>query len=159
MASWIVMEPPHDRPANQARDLAFVRDGFSFVAFLFPPLWLLWHRLWIEAAIAFAALLAGAALERVTGLGLAAPLLSLLVSIFVGLEGNALRIAALRRRGWSDAAIVEADDVTDAETRYAAEADEDGDGIPDRFQIVPTPFPAGAAPAAAQVGLLLNPGQ
>jgi hypothetical protein len=27
--------------------LAFVRDGFHFWAFLFAPLWLLWHRLWL----------------------------------------------------------------------------------------------------------------
>ena len=46
MASWIVMQPP-DRTRDA--DLAFVRDGFSVFAFLVPPLWLLWHRLWIEA--------------------------------------------------------------------------------------------------------------
>ncbi len=155
MASWIVMEKPRD--PQGAQDIAFIRDGFSFLAFLFPPLWLLWNRLWIEAALAFAALLGGAALERVTGLGLAAPLLSLLVSLFVGLEGNGLRVNALLRRGWSILTVIEADDLTDAETRYAADADEDGDGIPDRYQIVPSPAPVATAPAAP-VGLLLNPG-
>lgn len=155
MASWVVMEPP--RGPRDQQDLAFIRDGFAFLAFLFAPLWLLWHRLWIEAALAFAALLAGAALERVTGLGFAAPLLSLLVSFFVGLEGNGLRVNALLRRGWSVLAVVEADDVTDAETRYAADIDEDGDGIPDRYQIIPSPAPATATPGTP-VGLLLNPG-
>lgn len=153
MATWIVMEKPHG--LRDAQELAFIRDGFSFLAFLFPPLWLLWHRLWIEAALAFAALVAGAALERVTGLGFAAPLLSFLVSIFVGLEGNGLQVNALLRRGWRILTVIEADDVTDAETRYAA--DIDGDGIPGRYQIVPSPSPAAAA-TAATVGLLLNPG-
>jgi len=155
MASWIVMEKP--RGSQETLELDFIRDGFSFLAFLFPPLWLLWHRLWIEAALTFAVLLGGAALERVTGLGLAAPLLSFLVSIFIGLEGNGLRVNALLRRGWDILTVIEADDVADAETRYAADADEDGDGIPDRYQIVPSPTPAAAA-SAAPVGLLLNPG-
>jgi hypothetical protein len=157
MASWIVMEPPRGTPAPDDRDIAFIRDGFSFLAFLFPPLWLLWHRLWIETALAFAALLLAGGLERVTGFAFAAPFLSLIVSIFVGLEGNGLRIAALRRRGWNFVTVIEADDLYDAETRYAADADEDGDGIPDRFQITPSPGPTGAMPAAP-VGLLLNPG-
>jgi hypothetical protein len=157
MASWVVMERRGYGPAAGAEDLAFIRDGFSFLAFLFPPLWLLWHRLWVEAALAFAALLLTVVLGRVTELSFATSLLSLLVSIFVGLEGNAMRLAALRRRGWNFVTVVDADDLTDAETRYAAEADEDGDGIPDRLQITPSPGPIGAPPAAP-VGLLLNPG-
>lgn len=151
------MEPQRGMPARDDRDIAFIRDGFSFLAFLFPPLWLLWHRLWIEAALAFAALLVAGGLERVTGFAFAAPFLSLLVSIFVGLEGNGLRIGALKRRGRNFVTVIEADDLYDAETRYAADAEEDGDGIPDRLQIRPSPGSTGAAPAAP-VGLLLNPG-
>src|SRR6188474_1545756 len=111
MASWIVMQSP-DRTRDA--DLAFVRDGFSFLAFLVPPLWLLWHRLWIEALLAFAVLILGAGLERLTGFAAAVPLL---VSIFVGLEGNGLRVAALRRRGWRDWGVVDAEHLDDAETR------------------------------------------
>src|SRR5947199_7926058 len=34
--------------ARSAADrLVFVRDGFHFWAFLFGPLWLAWHRLWL----------------------------------------------------------------------------------------------------------------
>ena len=47
---------------RDAADAAFIRDGFSFLAFLLPPLWLLWHRLWIEAALALAALVLAAGL-------------------------------------------------------------------------------------------------
>ena len=67
-----------------------------------PPLWLLWHRLWIEALLAFAASIALATLGEQAGLGLPASALSLLVSLYVGLEGQALRAAALRRRGWRE---------------------------------------------------------
>ena len=32
-------------------EFVFVRDGFHFWAFLFGPLWLLWHRLWVMLAV------------------------------------------------------------------------------------------------------------
>ena len=40
MASYVVMEPP-GRAGNG--DAVLVRDGFSWLAFFFSPLWLLWH--------------------------------------------------------------------------------------------------------------------
>ena len=157
MASWIVLESPRDGRLRERR-LAVVRDGFSFLAFLFPPLWLLWHRLWIAAIVTFAVLLAVTALGRIEGLAMAASWLSLLVSIFVGLEGNGLRVAALQRRGWSPWGVVQADNEQDAETRYVADVDDDGDGIPDRYQMSPSAGPVGTA-SGAPVGLLLNPGR
>ena len=38
-------DPPADR-VDRAESLVFVKDGFSWVAALFAPLWLLVHRLW-----------------------------------------------------------------------------------------------------------------
>jgi hypothetical protein len=159
MASWIVFEPPQTGRATDG-DPAFVRDGFSWPALLFSPLWLLWHRLWIEAIAVFAVLLTATALERIEGLGLAGSLAVLLVSIFVGLEGNGMRIAAFRRRDWRFWGVVDADSEYAAETRYAAEAEPDDEHVTDRQRIVPSLNPAGAGTAAdAQVGLLLNPGR
>jgi hypothetical protein len=85
-------------------------------------------------------------------------LLTLLVSIFIGLEGNAMRIAARQRRGWGIAALIEAGSEDDAETRYAAGDELDEERPADRQPIVPSLTPAGTPPAA-QVGLLLNPGR
>ena len=121
MAVYVVMEPPGRAPDTAAT--VFVRDGFAWVAFLVPPLWLLWHRLWIEAALAFVAIGLLAALGEIAGLGLAGALLSFLVMLYVGLEGQALRIAALGRRGWRQAGVVIADDLDDADTRYAIAAE------------------------------------
>lgn len=118
MASWVVMQPPAERDEALPE---FVRDAFSIFAFFAPPIWLAWHRLWIEAAIALVLMLAIPALALKLGIGPAASWLSLLVSLFVGLEGPTLRLAALRRRGWTDAGVFEADDLVDAETRFAAE--------------------------------------
>jgi hypothetical protein len=158
MASWVVLEAPPGASAASGEELVVLRDGFSFLGFLFPPLWLLWHRLWVEAAMAFAVLLGVGAVERLGGLAISAPL-SLLVSIFVGLEGNGLRISAWRRRGWLEAAVVDARSEDDAETRYAAtEEDAAADRPADRQPIVPSAIPTGAAQPAS-VGLLLNPGR
>ena len=35
----------------------FVRDGFHFWAFVFGPLWFIWHRLWL-ALVAYAVIIA-----------------------------------------------------------------------------------------------------
>jgi len=117
MAAYIVME----RAEGGRESAVFVRDGFSVIGFLLPFVWLLWHRLWIEAALAIgAALLLAAAESSGAVFTVAAPLVSILVSIYVGLEGSALRVAALRRRGYIDRGVVEADSLGDAEIRYFA---------------------------------------
>ena len=120
MAIYVVMEPPAANAAEAAERAVLLRDGFALLAFLVPPLWLLWHRLWIEAAIAFAVGVGLTALGEVAGLGFTGAALSLLVSIFVGLEGQALRINALRRRGWREWGVVEASNEGEAEIRYLA---------------------------------------
>jgi Protein of unknown function (DUF2628) len=49
MAVYSVFEPPErgGDATEHAGEFVFVRDGFSFPAFLFGPLWMLWHRLWL----------------------------------------------------------------------------------------------------------------
>ena len=121
MAIFVVMEPPGASRNDAASGAVLVRDAFSFLAFLLPPLWLLWHRLWIEAALVFALGVGVAALGEIAGLGFASAALPLLVPIYVGLEGAGLRVNALRRRGWREWGVVEASDKAEAEIRYTAE--------------------------------------
>ena len=49
MAVYTVHQPPlkKDEAAPDPERFAFVRDGFSFWAFLFGPLWMLRHRMWL----------------------------------------------------------------------------------------------------------------
>lgn len=149
MASYVVMQ------SADRQDTAYVRDGFHFWAFLLGPLWLLWNRLWIEAALVFAAML----LIGVATTAAGAPWLSLLLSIFVGLEGPALRLAALRRRGWKDAGVVIADNAGEAEIRHVYSAD-----IAEPLPIAsPMPSAASTSPfrspqAGPALGLLSYPG-
>jgi hypothetical protein len=115
MASYLVMEPAFDRRGDGA---VFIRDAFAPLAIIIPVVWLLWHRLWFEAAMAFCAsvILVGASawLEapKIAGIG------SVLIGIYVALEGSALKIAAARRNGYADERVVDAGSVTGAEERY-----------------------------------------
>ena len=115
MASYVVMEPASDRRGEAAM---FMKDAFAPLAVVVPVFWLLCNRLWFEAAMAFCASLAllgagtWADAPQLAGIG------SILVGIYVALEGSALKIAAARRRGFDEEAVVDAQSVTEAEERY-----------------------------------------
>jgi hypothetical protein len=67
MAIWTVWE--HDRHGAERGDRAvFVRDGFSWLAFLFGPLWLIARRMWV-VLIAYVVVVVAitAALDRTVG--------------------------------------------------------------------------------------------
>lgn len=117
MASFVVLEPVD---ARGPEDAVFVRDGFSFLAFLVPVIWLAFHRVWVAAGVALVLSLVIGFGASAIGLGGAGNVLLLLLSVYFGLEGNALRIAALRRRGHADRGVVEAADMAEAELRYFA---------------------------------------
>jgi len=158
MARFVVLEPPaKESAASEARIL---RDGFSVMAFLFPPLFLLWHRLWLAGAACIAASLAAAALAETVGQPLAGTALSAVIGLYVGLEGGALRIAGLRRRGWQERAAIEADGLADAEIRYAEMALEEHAEGEWPWQAPPIqrlpPVRPGSVPA---LGMLAYPGR
>jgi hypothetical protein len=112
MAVYVAMEPP----GADRENAVFVRDGFTLPAFLVPVVWFLWHRMWIEAVLALALTLLLGSLDALGGL--AAPLASLLVSLVIGLEAPTLRLWALRRRGWRERGVAEAENAADAEVRF-----------------------------------------
>jgi len=150
MAAYVVMEPPGR--SEKADSTAFVRDGFTWLGFLVPPLWLAWHRLWIEAGLAFVVMGLLSMAGQKLGLGLASSLLSLLVSFYVGLEGQGLRIAALRRRGWHEWGVVHAGRLDDADMRYALEAE----GRAEEAVPAPRMVPDAALARPAQPGMALG---
>jgi hypothetical protein len=121
MAVYVVMEPPGR--GHHAAEASFVRDGFSWLGFIVPPLWLVWHRLWIVAGLAFVAIALFAVLGAAFHLTLLGAALIFLVMLYTGLEGQALRIAAMAGRGWRQWGVVIADSLDDADARYAVEAD------------------------------------
>jgi hypothetical protein len=121
MPTYAVYEPPMRKrksPDNADR-LVFVRDGFSFGAFLFGGLWMMWRRLWLVLIIY---VLAVAALEygmRRLGVGIGARVLvQLLVALLIGMEAATFRRWALLRRGWRDCGVVIGNDRELAERRF-----------------------------------------
>ncbi|MER8763850.1 DUF2628 domain-containing protein [Mesorhizobium sp. M0601] len=156
MAIYVVMKPPG---RSESVDTTFIRDAFAWLGFLVPPLWLAWHRLWVEAALAFVAMGLLSMLGERLDLETTGSLLSLLVMLFVGLEGQGLRIAALRRRGWHEWGVVEADRLDDADLRYALEADAQSDEQPTVQRIVPDAAHARSAQMGLALGLNHIPGK
>ncbi|WEX09595.1 DUF2628 domain-containing protein [Chelativorans sp. AA-79] len=160
MASYVVVEPPDTRP-DRAEKAVVVRDGFSLFALIIPLLWFLWHRMWLEAAAFFVAALLLAGLGTLPGFTMLAPLLSLFLYIFIGLEAQALRIASLRRRGWEVWGVVEAGSRDEAEARYVAEAEEmparqPASGTPE-VPVAPRAHPGAPRSASPAFGLIDYP--
>jgi hypothetical protein len=111
-------DPPTDR-IDRAERLAFVRDGFSWSAALFTPIWLLVHRLWwpfvgylgLETLIA---LLGHRALVHSGWITLA----GLALGLIFGLEADTLRRWQLARRGWTTLGAVSGRNADDCERRF-----------------------------------------
>lgn len=136
MAQFVVLEPvgetiaaqagtgsrariaPHYASAQQAEASVFVRDGFSILALILPVIWLLGNRLWFEAFAVLGATvllgIAGTMLEIVDAI----PLFSLLLSLFVALDGPNWKIAKLKRQGYQERATIDAHNLDEAEIRY-----------------------------------------
>src|SRR5437016_5573314 len=70
MTVYTVHEPPRrsDDPLAHAERFIFVRDGFSFIAFLLTPLWMLRHRLWLALICYLGLLIALTAALRLVGI-------------------------------------------------------------------------------------------
>ncbi|WP_428485205.1 DUF2628 domain-containing protein [Rhodopila sp.] len=73
-----------------------VREGFSWGAFLFGPIWLAAHRAWIAAAISLAGFVVIAALAT-QPLGL---ILGFGLAVGLGLIGHDLRVWSLEHKGY-----------------------------------------------------------
>lgn len=111
----------HYRPGSAEPDAEalLVREGFAWLAFLFAPIWALWHRLWLVFV-----LVAGAGFALDIGLDLAGadPVTTfacgLGLSLFIGFGANDWRRARLARVGYSLAGITAAGDRDAAMRRF-----------------------------------------
>jgi hypothetical protein len=107
MRIWTVHMPPPPlagtagRPRRRASPV-LVREGFSWGAFLFGPLWLLARRLWLPALLWLVGVLALAALLPAAVSAAALPAAQFLL----GCHTRDLRRWALARRGYTQAHVV-----------------------------------------------------
>ncbi|MGV1767098.1 DUF2628 domain-containing protein [Rhizobium rhizogenes] len=114
MASYLILTPPGGPDGNQD-ETRFIRDGFSWRAFLFPTLWMIYHRLWLHAAAAF--LLQGIALELIRRPGFFAAGIAILIGvrILAALEGPNAVYRRLADGGWRTEGLVSAQNLAMAE--------------------------------------------
>jgi len=121
MSVYTVHEPPLRAGAavSDVERFAFVRDGFSWWAFLFAPLWMLRYRMWL-VLIGYVVVSVGLGIVmKLSGASaLAGSFIGLLIALLVGLEAGTLRRFTLNRRGWKNLGVVSGDDLEDAERRF-----------------------------------------
>jgi hypothetical protein len=111
------VEQRRTAPRPVVAEPVLVREGFSWLAFLFSGLWFLAHGMWLVLAIYIAGTLLLMALlpEAV------APWAALAVQILVGLHARDLRRWTLARCGWRLAGVVVALDEDAAWARLLAQ--------------------------------------
>jgi hypothetical protein len=90
-----------------------VKEGFSWGALFFGPLWLAAHRAWTAAAISLAAVVLITVLAPEPG----RTILAAGVALILGLIGNDLRCWALENRGYLLVHVLAAGSSDDAFTR------------------------------------------
>jgi len=123
MSVYTVHEPPLRAGAavSDVERFAFVRDGFSWWAFLFAPLWMLWRRLWVVLVVYLVISIGVETAMRVYGAsGALISLVAILISLLAGLEASSLQRFTLKRRGWKNVGVVSGSDLEDAEHRFFA---------------------------------------
>jgi Protein of unknown function (DUF2628) len=155
MSIYTVHAPPAkaNQSAPDPERFAFVRDGFSFWAFLLGPLWMLWHGLWLvlagylilAAALQFVLRAAGAQ----SGLAFAA---GALLALLVGFEAATLRRVTLTRRRWKNVGIVVGDDLESAERRFFDAWVHGEPGLPAKSGPARAVPPASAPPPSSATG-------
>jgi hypothetical protein len=126
MAVYAVFEPPLKEDAagagaamERALRVKFVRDGFSWVAFLFGPVWMLYHRLWLAVVCYVALIFVVTVIAFKFGLAEGAvTLASLLIAVLIGFESATLRRRKLLRWRWRDLGVVVEKNREAAERRF-----------------------------------------
>lgn len=143
MALYSVFLPRDRSPEAVERGIVLVRDGFSFSAMIFGPLWFLRHREWLGLiGWLLIAVLIGA------GRTFAGPVvtggLELIFVIATGIVAADVRRLSLWLFGHEELGAIEGDSIEAAERRFF-EA-----WLPGRPALTPTTaMPAGRSPARA----------
>ena len=166
MSIYTVHEPPLRATETLPDPLrfVFVREGFYFWAFLLPPLWMLWHRLWLVLLIYVVVILGLTGALHAAGLSaIGGPVVQLCLSILVGVEASTLRRFTLSRRGWKNVGIVSGEDLEAAERRFFDSWLKESRVASPRAPVAPPPAAPTSAPSPAThpsgiIGLFPEPG-
>jgi len=169
MSIYTVHQPPLQSGAAGAEPyrFVFVRDGFSWWAFLLTPLWMLRHRLWLALAVyLLASAVLDAGLRALGGSAFTLVLAGLLISLLAGLEAGTLRRAKLARGRWRNIGVVSGDRLEGAERRFfdswirksPAHRPASPSGAPASSSAAPPGPPAPSPMPSGVIGLFPEPG-
>jgi hypothetical protein len=161
MSIYTVHEPPlrAGTPAPEPERYVFVRDGFSFWAFLFGPLWMLRHRMWLVFVLFVALSIVLVGLVVVAGASdVVIAAIGLLISLWIGLEAATLRRFTLRRRGWRDVGVISGEDREAAECRFFDAWLQQGAQAPAQPVVSPQALNSSRPVTSGVIGLFPEPG-
>jgi hypothetical protein len=120
MAVYTVHEPPN-APASRiekAEKLVFIKDGFSWAALFFTPLWFLFKGEWRGLIGYLVLVILLTAIVDAENHPAAAQALMLALSVIVGFEANNILRWSRTRRGWREIATVSGSSRDDCERRF-----------------------------------------
>jgi hypothetical protein len=162
MSVYTVHQPPLRAAGADPNGFVFVRDGFSWWAFLLTPLWMLRHRLWLAVALYLVVCAALDIALRALGASVfTLVIVGLLISLLAGLEAGTLRRLKFARASWRNVGVVTGDDLEDAERRFFDAWIRRSPAGPSAAAGTPNSAPqAAAAPPAGEtvIGLFPEPG-
>lgn len=99
------------------RDIAFVKDGFSWWAMLFPLFWSLFNRMWLVSLGYLALVVILTVIAEAFGASTGG-ILSIVATAFFALEAGHLRSWSLQRKNWQVVGVVAAGNLQEAEIRF-----------------------------------------
>jgi hypothetical protein len=121
MHTYTVHEPegPSADRADRADELVFVKEGFSFMAAVLTPFWMLANGLWLALAVYIGAVIVFEGLFWLLGLGQhVTGWVTVAIQLLVGFEADSIHRWTLARRGYRHIGSVVGRDAMDCERRF-----------------------------------------
>ena len=140
MRVYTVHMPPL---SGRNRDPILVKEGFSWPALLFGPLWTLAHRLWLETVgLIFVSIVLAGAMDAFGLDVVMQAIVSLAAAVLVGAHGPDWRRHGLARRGYREIGVIAARNLDEALARYVGGATgRDPSASVPRVRVTPVPPP------------------
>jgi hypothetical protein len=121
VVAYTVHEPPEISldPAERAEQLTFVKDGISWAALFFAPIWLLAKRFWLALLVYVVVAIALGGGLTLLELGPSWGVLAYLgLNLFVALEADSIQRWSLDRKGWHMIGSVSGATTRECERRF-----------------------------------------
>ncbi|MCV3767209.1 DUF2628 domain-containing protein [Rhizobium sp. TRM95796] len=151
MASFYALTPKVCR--DPAVETLFIRDGFSWGAFLLPLPWMLYRRLWLITVLSVVALFITSLAAEEFGLDGLSLAFGLILSLWTGFEGGHLRAMHLEKKGWRIEDVINAPDIDTAEAIYFEARADKTPAPPSPRPMMPEARPGAPRPSVA-LGLI-----